>query len=130
MRKIAAFSAVIALFKFAGGRVHVIGSERSSGEDQRRGAFIQLSDVRRKVAVRPALRRSRSQHSHQGDKDGRWCVRLDAVGAPRAYQLFLDAEIPDKENPAYHSSLCETQQWFTALPDELRRAFPPSLATE
>lgn len=39
---------------------------------------------------------------------------------PGHYQLFLDAEIPDKDDPSFHSALCETQQWFTALSDHDR----------
>jgi hypothetical protein len=39
---------------------------------------------------------------------------------PGHYQLLLDSEIPDKEDPSFHSVLCETQQWFTALPDHDR----------
>lgn len=39
---------------------------------------------------------------------------------PGHYQLLLDSEIPDKDNPAYHSALCETQQWFTVLPNHER----------
>ena len=39
---------------------------------------------------------------------------------PGHYQLLLDSEIPDKDNPSFHSALCETQQWFTVLPDHAR----------
>jgi hypothetical protein len=35
---------------------------------------------------------------------------------PGHYELLLDSEIPDKDDPLHHSDLCETQQWFTALP--------------
>jgi hypothetical protein len=39
---------------------------------------------------------------------------------PGHYQLLLDAEIPGKDDPTSHSYLCETQQWFTAIPDHDR----------
>jgi len=39
---------------------------------------------------------------------------------PGHYQLLVDSELPDQDNPLYHSASCETQQWFTAIPDHER----------